>query len=318
MKNIKSLVLSAGVLVASVAMVACNKTKTTEDGTEYTYLNEGSEKPENGQFIIYNFTAKKNANDSIFLSSIENGAPAYMQYNDTIKNYDTTKVRPGVDEIFMGLKNGDSIQFTTTAAKVFGEMNVPPFLKQEENITLNIGVVDVLNEDEMKDFMAEVSEKQRMKREKEAEEQLAKDIKTIQDYMAEKDLNATKTESGLFYIIEKEGKGEEISEGDKVTVDYTGYVLDGTIFDTSLESIAKENEIFQENRNYEPFQVPVGKGRVIPGWDEGLQLLKNGAKAKLLIPSPLAYGPRQAGKVIKPNSVLVFDVEVKDVEKAEK
>ena len=76
-----------------------------------------------------------------------------------------------------------------------------------------------------------------------------------------------------------------------------------------------KNEIFNENRPYEPFNVMVGKGRVIPGWDEGLQLLKGGSKAKLLIPSTLAYGPRQAGEVIKPNSILIFDVEIVDVQK---
>ncbi|WP_186757391.1 FKBP-type peptidyl-prolyl cis-trans isomerase [Echinicola salinicaeni] len=314
MKNIKSMMLSASVLALSLGIVSCNKTKTTEDGTEYTYLEEGSQKPENGQFVIYEFTAK-NAKDSVFLSSIENGAPAYMMHNDSIKRYDTTKVRPAIDEIFSGLKKGDSIQFTAAASKIFGEMNTPPFLTPDENVTLNIGVTDILDESEMEDFMSKVQEKQRAKQEEASEAQLATDIKMIQDYMAENDLNATKTESGLFYIIEEAGDGEAVEEGNTVSVNYTGYVLDGTIFDTSVEEVAKENEIFNENRPYEPFNVMVGKGRVIPGWDEGLQLLKGGSKAKLLIPSTLAYGPRQAGEVIKPNSILIFDVEVLDVQK---
>lgn len=314
MKNIKSLMLSAGVLATCFGVVSCQKTKTTEDGTKYTYIEEGKEKPENGQFVIYEFTAK-NSKDSIFISSIENGAPAYMMHNDSVKRYDTTKVRPGIDEIFSNLRKGDSIQFTATASKIFGEMNTPPFLQAEEEVTLNIGVTDILDESEMQDFMTKVQEKQREKMEKKSEEQLAVDIKKIQDYMAENNLNATKTESGLFYIIEEEGDGEQVEEGNTVAVNYTGYVLDGTIFDTSVEEVAKENDIFNEGRPYEPFNVMVGKGRVIPGWDEGLQLLKGGSKAKLLIPSTLAYGPRQAGEVIKPNSILVFDVEVVDVQK---
>ncbi|GGZ18637.1 hypothetical protein GCM10007049_08610 [Echinicola pacifica] len=314
MKKLKSLMLSAGMVATCLGVVSCEKTKTTEDGTEYTYINEGTEKPENGQFVIYEFTAK-NSKDSVFISSLENGAPAYMMHNDSIKRYDTTKVRPGIDEIFSQLKKGDSIQFTAEASKIFGEMNTPPFLTPEEKVTLNIGVTDILNEEDMQDFMTKVQEKQQAKMAKEAETQLATDIKMIQDYMAEKNINATKTESGLFYVLEEEGNGEPVEEGNTVKVHYTGYVLDGTIFDTSKEDIAKENDIFIEDRDYEPFEVMVGKGRVIPGWDEGLQLLKGGSKAKLLIPSTLAYGPRQAGEVISPNSILVFDVEVLDVQK---
>ncbi|AGA77264.1 FKBP-type peptidyl-prolyl cis-trans isomerase [Echinicola vietnamensis] len=315
MKNIKSLMLSAGMVATCLGVVSCQKTKTTEDGTEYTYIKEGSEKPENGQFVIYEFTAK-NSKDSTFISSIENGAPAYMMHNDSVKNYDTTKVRPAIDEIMTGLRKGDSIQFSAAAKDIFGEMNTPPFLTAEEQVTLNIGVTDILDESEMQDFMAKVQEKQRAKMEKKAEAQLAEDIKKIQDYMAEHNINATKTESGLFYVIEEEGDGEVVEEGNTAVVNYTGYVLDGeTIFDTSVEEIAKENDIFNEGRPYEPFEVMVGKGRVIPGWDEGLQLLKGGSKAKFLIPSTLAYGPRQAGEVIKPNSILVFDVEVVDVQK---
>ncbi|GAB4107861.1 hypothetical protein GCM10028791_03080 [Echinicola sediminis] len=314
MKNIKSLMLSAGVLATCFGVVSCQKTKTTEDGTKYTYIEEGSEKPENGQFIIYEFTAK-NSKDSIFISSLENGAPAYMMHNDSIKRYDTTKVRPGIDEIFSSLRKGDSIQFTAAASKIFGEMNTPPFLQPEEEVTLNIGVTEILDESEMQDFMTKVQEKQRAKMEQKSEEQLATDIKKIQDYMAQNNLNATKTESGLFYIIEEEGSGDQVEEGNTVAVNYTGYILDGTVFDTSVEDVAKENDIFNEGRPYEPFSVMVGKGRVIPGWDEGLQLLKGGSKAKLLIPSTLAYGPRQAGEVIAPNSILVFDVEVVDVQK---
>jgi FKBP-type peptidyl-prolyl cis-trans isomerase len=66
---------------------------------------------------------------------------------------------------------------------------------------------------------------------------------------------------------------------------------------------------------YAPLEVEVGQGRVIPGWDEGLGLLKKGDKAKFFIPSTLAYGERGAGGMIKPNSILIFDVEITDVQK---
>jgi len=301
MKKVNSLVLSAGLLVASVSMVACQKrTETTSDGIEYTYIKEGKEKPNDGEFVVYHFTAKTGS-DSTFISSYDHPTPAYLQYADSVGEIS------GIDEIFLNLKKGDSIVINSTAEKIFGP-NLPPFLTSEENVNINIGVVDVLEEQVFQDYfndLANASQK----------EQTDKDIKLLEDYISENNLNATKTESGLFYVIEEEGDGPEVEQGNTVAVNYTGYVLDGTVFDTSIEEVARENNTFMEGRPYEPIEFQVGAGRVIPGWDEGLQYLKKGSKAKLLIPSTLAYGDRQASEVIKANSVLVFDVEVTDVKK---
>jgi FKBP-type peptidyl-prolyl cis-trans isomerase len=227
----------------------------------------------------------------------------------------STEKQSGIDEIFLGLKKGDSIVINSTAEKVFGAEGLPPFLTNEENVTISIGVVDVLQEEVFQDYFNDLAEANQKKQSEEAVVQLQEDIKTLEEYISENNLDATKTESGLFYVIEEEGNGPEVDEGDTVAVNYTGYVLDGTVFDTSLESVAKESNTFTEGRPYEPIEFQVGKGRVIPGWDEGLQYLKQGSKAKLLIPSTLAYGNRQASEVIKANSVLIFDVEVTDVQK---
>jgi FKBP-type peptidyl-prolyl cis-trans isomerase FkpA len=306
MKRINSIILSAGVLVGSVAMVSCKKTQTTTDGIEYTYIKEGKEKPNNGEFVVYHFTAKTGS-DSTFISSYDQPTPAYLQYNDS------TERLSGIDEIFLGLKSGDSIVVNSTAEKIFGATGLPPFLTSDENVSISIGVVDVLEEKVFQDYFNDLAEANQKKESERAVVQLQEDIKAIEDYISENNLDATKTESGLFYVIEEEGNGPEVDQGDTVAVNYTGYVLDGTVFDTSLESVAKENNTFMEGRPYEPIEFPVGMGRVIPGWDEGLQYLKKGSKAKLLIPSTLAYGNRQASEVITANSILVFDVEVTDV-----
>lgn len=308
MKRINNLIFAATMLAASVGMVACKKTMSTSDGIEYTYVKEGSEAPKNGEFVVYHFTAKT-GDDSTFISSYDQPTPAYLLYSDTLEK------RSGIDEIFLGLKRGDSIVVTSTAEKIFGGGPLPPFLSDGEEITLNIGVVDVLNEEVFQDYMNDLFAANQQKESEQAEVQLQEDVKILENYIAENNLNATKTESGLFYVIEEEGNGPEVEEGNTVAVNYTGYVLDGTVFDTSLESVAKENDTFMEGRPYEPIEVQVGMGRVIPGWDEGLQYLKEGSKAKLLIPSTLAYGNRQASEVIKANSVLIFDVEVTDVKK---
>lgn len=110
------------------------------------------------------------------------------------------------------------------------------------------------------------------------------------------------TKSGLKYVIIQEGKGENPKTGDVVKVHYSGFLKDGKKFDSSVE------------RN-EPFQFTLGQGQVIKGWDEGIALLKPGAKAKLIIPSELGYGPNGAGGVIPPNAELIFDVELIDFSK---
>ena len=110
---------------------------------------------------------------------------------------------------------------------------------------------------------------------------------------------AKTTSSGLQYIIEKEGDGNNPSPGQNVSVHYSGYLLDGTKFDSSHD-------------RGEPITFPIGQGRVIKGWDEGISLLKVGGKAKLIIPPDLGYGDRAIGP-IPPGSILIFDVELVDI-----
>lgn len=105
------------------------------------------------------------------------------------------------------------------------------------------------------------------------------------------------TESGLQYIEIEPGTGEQAKVGDLVSVHYVGTLEDGTEFDNSL------------NRG-EPIEFVLGKGMVIPGWDEGIALMKEGSKATLIIPPELGYGARGAGGVIPPNATLTFDVEL--------
>ena len=107
------------------------------------------------------------------------------------------------------------------------------------------------------------------------------------------------TKSGLKYAIIKEGEGELVGKDKQATVHYSGFLLDGSKFDSSVE-------------RDEPFTFVAGVGQVIPGWDEGVQLMKKGSKARLIVPANLAYGDRDLGK-IPPNSTLIFDVEVLDV-----
>ena len=111
---------------------------------------------------------------------------------------------------------------------------------------------------------------------------------------------AMKTSSGLMYIMQEEGKGPKPTAGQNVKVHYELKLADGVVVDSSYSRGT-------------PLDIPIGVGRVIPGWDEGIQLLNEGSKATLIVPSELGYGPSGAGGVIPPNATLIFKVELVQV-----
>lgn len=121
------------------------------------------------------------------------------------------------------------------------------------------------------------------------------EMKLLEEYIAANNITVKPTSSGLYYIETLEGSGEQAVGGKTVTVHYTGKLIDGTVFDSSV--------------GRSPFSFQLGVGKVIPGWDEGVAMMKVGGKATLIIPSSLGYGTSGSGK-IPPYSTLIFDVEL--------
>jgi peptidylprolyl isomerase len=113
-------------------------------------------------------------------------------------------------------------------------------------------------------------------------------------------MKETTTTSGLKYTDTVVGTGASPKTGETVTVHYTGYLLDGKKFDSSVD-------------RKQPFSFTIGVGQVIKGWDEGVSTMKVGGKRKLIIPPALGYGSRGAGNIIPPNADLVFEVELLNV-----
>lgn len=159
----------------------------------------------------------------------------------------------------------------------------------------------ILSDDEAKQTLVALQQKmmeqQMAETKKKSEENLAAGQKFLEENKAKEGVKTT--ESGLQYKVVTEGTGPKPSVDDTVTVDYRGTLIDGTEFDSSY-------------KRGQPVTFPLAG--VIPGWTEALQLMPVGSKWELYIPASLAYGDRQVGNVIGPNSTLIFEVELKGIE----
>ncbi|MDQ3536853.1 MAG: FKBP-type peptidyl-prolyl cis-trans isomerase [Bacteroidota bacterium] len=299
-----------GLFVIGVALMmqACNNQnkefETTNSGLEYKFVRKGEgTKPAKGQVMTLNMTIK-DPKDSLIWNSDDAGQAVPIQYMDSIPEGAGL-----IEEGFTMLSKGDSAIFKVPAKNFYEKTSrsaVPPYMDSSAVLTFNIGVVDVLSEDDYSaQMMREYEEKQAAS--------LSVDSEKIESYLKENNINAQKTESGLRYTIVKEGKGTKPKPGDAVEVHYVGQTLAGDVFDTSRESVAKENNLHDPRNPYQPLAFRYGQGEMIPGFDEGVSLIGEGGQARLYLPSALAYGERGAGGRIAPNSVLIFDIELVDI-----
>ncbi|MCX6352045.1 MAG: FKBP-type peptidyl-prolyl cis-trans isomerase [Bacteroidetes bacterium] len=282
-------------LMACVAILftACGDFKKTKSGAMYkVQTSKGGKKPKMGDVVQIHFMLKT-SKDSIFQSSykvvpgMSKGKPQYVPVKEGF-------MYRGLVEAFMEFGEGDSGTIKFIGDSLFSNpQSRPPFIKPKDVVKMSIKVIKVLSEEEYRKVAAAESQKMQ-------QEQIAKDEEVIQNYLKYNKLKAEKTASGLYYVIEKEGKGELAKAGDSLSVFYSGKLTSGEVFDANMGKEAKGKD---------PLPVVIGKTSLIQGWTEGLTHFKNGGKGKLIVPSSLGYGPRGDGP-IPPNSVLVFDIEV--------
>jgi peptidyl-prolyl cis-trans isomerase A (cyclophilin A) len=163
---------------------------------------------------------------------------------------------------------------------------------QQNDVMEKVTIVRVGKSAENFNSVQVFTEKEKVMREKKAaaEKKAQEELKGLLS-------KATKTSSGLAYIIHKKGTGENAKNGQNVTCHYVLKLTDGKVVDSSRD------------RN-QPFSFVLGQGQVIPGWEEGLKLLNPGTNATLIIPPDLAYGAAGAGGVIPPNATLIFEIEL--------
>lgn len=225
---------------------------------------------------------------------------------------DTTKI-DSLKQNYQKMLDKQVTQLQTQMSQVEKDPNYPAGKFEEYTFK----IVAVKTEAEMK----KEQEEEQKKHQKEVEQRIKDEKKKIKEYLKKNKLEAESTASGLHYIIHEEGTGETPEAGDQVSVNYVGKLIDsGEVFDTNIKEEGKKLEKMAKrpDDSYQPFKFQIGRRQVIPGWDEGLSLLKKGSKATLYIPSHIAYGEQGAGQDIPPNSILVFDIEFLDIEKAPK
>lgn len=277
---------------------ACSNDKefqTTDSGLTYKFIEKGEgDKAEEGEVYMINMMYS-DENDSVIANSSFDGGMFPIRYEQEAWE------NGGMIYSAIGMMGkGDSAVFKIPATDFFVKSagsSIPPGIDSASSLNFYIGVQDVISDAELETYQREQMAKQRAEMAKQSAAQMSEDSAKIEAYLDENNIDAQTTESGVRYVITEEGSGKKANPGDSVLVHYRGTLLDGTQFDASYD-------------RDEPLPFVLGQGMVIPGWDEGIQQLQVGDKAKLFIPSPLAYGPTQRGPIISPNSVLVFEVEL--------
>ena len=234
---------------------------TTESGVEIKITHKGKgARPSQGDRVIVHYTGKLE-DGTKFDSSVDRDEPFRF-------NVGAGQVIRGWDEAFMMLEQGDKATLTIPAEAGYGKRAVG-IIPANSTLVFDVELLEVIPKIKVVPYNVDGLEKQKLP-------------------------------SGLEYIMLKKGNGKSATQGSTVSVHYSGYLEDGTLFDSSVE-------------RGEPIEFMLGTGRVIQGWEQGIQLLNVGSQCRLIIPYQLGYGKQGYPPVIPEEATLVFDVELMDV-----
>ena len=306
----KQLILAAVVLTAFSAC-STDGFKKTSTGLKYKMFGKGEgKKPKEGDVMSlemsYSVETMHSKDSVIFDTKKQGGTIKVPLQKESFKG--------GLEEGFGMLSVGDSAMFKLPVDSLFEKTfhaKMPAFIKKGSEMTFQVKLVSLQTKEEL-DAQMKV---QQEAFQKQVAERKDKEPVEIAAYIKTNKITVKPTASGLYYIQTKAGSGPQAADGKTVKVNYVGRFLDGRVFDTSIESVAKEAKMFNANRPYEPIEIKIGQKSVIPGWEEGLKLMKQGGKANLLLPSSIAYGSNGAGGgFIPPYAPLVFEVELVSVQ----
>lgn len=251
------------------------KVKPLESGLYFISLVAGSgAKVEKGKIAAIHYSATFLNGDKLFNSSEKQKEPVYIEIGKDIEI-------PGLEEGVLKMRAGGKAKLIIPSSLAYGEKGIKGLIGPYSTLIYEVQVLSILPKDKYDKMMQE------------------KEKASIEKYLQDNNVNVRPTPTGLFYIELKKGLGKKPVMGKKVVVHYTGMFLDGKIFDSSV-------------KNGVPIEFVYGKGEYIQGLEEGLSFMNEGGKARLIIPSNLAFGSEYSGN-IGPFTPLVFEVELINV-----
>lgn len=269
------------VVVATSLLFSCDQFKVTQDpdGSKYQIHTEGKGKKVNiGDMITFDLVIKA-PNDSTFENTYKRNQPVVLvAQKGTYKG--------SFENALMHLTEGDSATVFVNADSLFARVQqpLPPGITKGADMKFIVKIQSIQTREEFQ---------------KAQDAKKGNEAKIMEDYAKKNFPNATKTQYGIYRVVVKEGSGELLKAGNTAQVHYTGKLMNGKVFDSSIGKA--------------PFELTVGQGAVIPGWEQALAMMKKGEKSIFFIPSSLAYGEQGAGGVIEPFSSLIFEMEIVDV-----
>ncbi len=302
--------MKKGLLILSVAALgfaACNGSfKKGPAGLMYNIHDDvKGDSIADGDFISLNIIAKTDG-DSVLYNSYELDRPSQ-----------TFVSKPAYDgDLFYAIKlltKGDSATFKIDLDSAEAKGQPKPQGIKGKYVIYTVKIEEVIKKDTANQQAFQSKVEAYFK--KEGDRAKSSEVTNIKKYIDKNSVKAETLPSGLFVATTTEGKGVMPVAGDSVVVNYTGKLLSGKVFDTSVEADAKKANIFNPARApYQPLSLIIGRGNVIPGFDEGVMKMKKGGKATVIIPSSLGYGEQgMPGGMIGPFTPLIFDLELIDV-----
>ncbi len=291
MKTIQSFLLLA---VTAILLASCGgeSFKKTKSGLLYQIIPGGKgEKVKPGNYIKFNIRVVQK--DSVSYDSWGK-IPAFTVIDSVGRPYD-------LSEVFPMLSDGDSLVVIQSADSIARQQmgQMPPGLKKGDKIKFYVKVLKVYTDltAAQNDFNNEMT----LQKERE--------FKAIEEYLKKNNITATKTALGTYVQITSPGDGAKPDSGKQVSVKYTGLNFEGKKFDSNVDS---------SFGHIDPLKIVIGQMGSIPGFEDGVKQLSKGGKAKIYIPSMLAYGMQGAPPAIKAYENLIFEVEVLDITDAPK
>jgi len=261
---------------------------TASGYTYYHHVKTNGAKPQIGEEAVFTVDIR---NDSTVVNSTrDQGQPAKVLIPEN--NQPGRSISPIVEALML-MSIGDSL---TVLQSVDSFPRKPPGFETSKFVYYDIVLTGITSKADIEKEQAERMAK--MEANKARESEVGTQTQTLtKQYLAGSLANVQTTASGLKYYVIEEGTGKQVNSGEMANVHYYGITTDGNMFDNSF-------------KRGSPYPVPVGRGQVIRGWDEGLVLFKEGTKALLFIPGELGYGAAGSPPNIGPNAELVFYVEI--------